>query len=206
MAIDMKVEIAEAARKLLMEKKVKKLTVKDIVDECHITRQAFYYHFEDIPDMFRWVLEKGAQLIREAGLGKDGEERLRYFMLMAINALPRVKKSIQTNYGDEIVRILTQQVYDLFEQTVEENNLYQQCSRSELKFILRYHSQAIMGILANWTEEDTKNLDKIVHQIYFIMTEGVSPFSYTAFLQKGRSVKVFYTPPFLSLHLNVNGN
>ena len=177
MAIDMKVEIAEAARKLLMEKKVKKLTVKDIVDECHITRQAFYYHFEDIPDMFRWVLEKGAQLIREAGLGKDGEERLRYFMLMAINALPRVKKSIQTNYGDEIVRILTQQVYDLFEQTVEENNLYQQCSRSELKFILRYHSQAIMGILANWTEEDTKNLDKIVHQIYFIMTEGVSPFS-----------------------------
>ena len=92
MAIDMKVEIAEAARKLLMEKKVKKLTVKDIVDECHITRQAFYYHFEDIPDMFRWVLEKGAQLIREAGLGKDGEERLRYFMLMAINALPRVKK------------------------------------------------------------------------------------------------------------------
>ena len=177
MAIDMKVEIAEAARKLLMEKKVKKLTVKDIVDECHITRQAFYYHFEDIPDMFRWVLEKGAQLIREAGLGKDGEERLRYFMLMAINALPRVKKSIQTNYGDEIVRIITQQVYDLFEQTVEENNLYQQCSRSELKFILRYHSQAIMGILANWTEEDTKNLDKIVHQIYFIMTEGVSPFS-----------------------------
>ena len=67
----MKVEIAEAARKLLMEKKVKKLTVKDIVDECHITRQAFYYHFEDIPDMFRWVLEKGAQLIREAGLGKE---------------------------------------------------------------------------------------------------------------------------------------
>ena len=51
MAIDMKKTIAEAASNLLLEKKVKKLTVKDIVEECHITRQAFYYHFEDIPDL-----------------------------------------------------------------------------------------------------------------------------------------------------------
>lgn len=58
MAIDMKEEIAEAARRLLMDKKVKKLTVKDIVEECHITRQAFYYHFEDIPDMLKWMLER----------------------------------------------------------------------------------------------------------------------------------------------------
>ena len=35
-----------------MEKNKKKLTVKDIVDECQITRQAFYYHFEDIPELF----------------------------------------------------------------------------------------------------------------------------------------------------------
>jgi len=55
MAIDMKKTIAEAASNLLFEKKVKKLTVKDIVEECHITRQAFYYHFEDIPDPLGFV-------------------------------------------------------------------------------------------------------------------------------------------------------
>ena len=54
MAIDMKKTIAEAASSLLFEKRVKKLTVKDIVEECHITRQAFYYHFEDIPDLIHW--------------------------------------------------------------------------------------------------------------------------------------------------------
>ena len=52
MPTDMKETIAEAAKRLLMEKHVKKLTVKDIVEECQITRQAFYYHFEDIPDLF----------------------------------------------------------------------------------------------------------------------------------------------------------
>ena len=57
--MDMKEIIAEAARKLILEKKVKKLTVKDIVEECQITRQAFYYHFEGIPDMIQWSIKRG---------------------------------------------------------------------------------------------------------------------------------------------------
>ena len=69
MAVDTKELIAEAVKRLLMQKKVKKLTVKDIVDECSITRQTFYYHFEDIPDLLKWVLErrKGAALPVPAG-------------------------------------------------------------------------------------------------------------------------------------------
>ncbi|MBM6930629.1 TetR family transcriptional regulator [[Clostridium] spiroforme] len=35
------------------------MTVKDIVDKCQITRQTFYYHFADITELFRWILEKG---------------------------------------------------------------------------------------------------------------------------------------------------
>ena len=65
MAIDMKKTIAEAASNLLFEKKVKKLTVKDIVEECHITRQAFYYHFEDIPDLIHWVLYQETEVVLE---------------------------------------------------------------------------------------------------------------------------------------------
>ena len=57
MPADMKQIIAQAAMNLLMRRGVKKLTVKDIVEECHITRQAFYYHFEDIPELFRWIME-----------------------------------------------------------------------------------------------------------------------------------------------------
>ena len=53
MAADMKEKILEASRKLLFEQKKRQLTVTDIVEECQITRQAFYYHFEDIPDMLK---------------------------------------------------------------------------------------------------------------------------------------------------------
>ena len=58
MAEDMRETIANAAKTLLFDKKVRKLTVKDIVEECHITRQTFYYHFEDIPDLMAWSLRR----------------------------------------------------------------------------------------------------------------------------------------------------
>ena len=54
MPVDMKEYISSTARNLVLEKKIKKLTVKDIVEACQITRQTFYYHFEGIPDLIEW--------------------------------------------------------------------------------------------------------------------------------------------------------
>ena len=70
MSDDMKETIAEAAKYLIFKKQVRKLTVKDIVNECQITRQTFYYHFEDIPGLFRWILKQDEKQMLEAGLQK----------------------------------------------------------------------------------------------------------------------------------------
>ena len=112
MPVDMKETIAEAARKLLMEKNRKKLTVKDIVEECNITRQAFYYHFEDIPELFRWIMERDTiKLLKGSQAFDDPEQRIRYFFLEAINVLPYIKKSMQSNYRDELAHLLTQNIF-----------------------------------------------------------------------------------------------
>ena len=176
MPVDMKGAIAEAAMTLLMEKNKKKLTVKDIVDECQITRQAFYYHFEDIPELFRWIMERDTErLLKDSQSLDDPEQRIRYFFLEAINALPYLKRSMQSNYRDELESLLTQNVYNLFEHVIEEGNLYRNKTRMEVKLIMRYHCQAVLGVLREWTDEDTKNLDMIVHQVYLLMTGNVSP-------------------------------
>lgn len=176
MPVDMKETIAEAAKTLLMEKNKKKLTVKDIVDECKITRQAFYYHFADIPELLRWILERETEkMLKDSQALGDPEQSLRYFFLKAINVLTYVKKGMQSNYRDELERLLTQNIYNLFEQVIDSGNLYRNNTRLEVKLILRYHSQAILGILREWTDEDTNNLDTIVRQVYLLMTGKTSP-------------------------------
>lgn len=176
MPVDMKETIAEAARKLLMEKNRKKLTVKDIVEECNITRQAFYYRFEDIPELFRWIMERDTiKLLKGSQTFDDPEQRIRYFFLEAINVLPYIKKSMQSNYRDELAHLLTQNIYNLFEHIIESGNLYRSNSRLEVKLIIRYHCQAVLGLLREWTDEDTHNLDMIAHQVYVLMAGESSP-------------------------------
>ncbi len=176
MATDMKQTIAQAAKVLVMKKGVKRLTVKDIVEECHITRQAFYYHFEDIPALFRWMIEQDTRRnMRQARTLEDGEARLRYLLVMAINALPYVKKGMAGSYREEMERFLDRYLQQLFEEVCDEQGLYQNCTRFEANLILRYHSQAILGLLRGWTENDTKNLDRITHVVFRLVTEGIPP-------------------------------
>lgn len=176
MPADMKETIAKAAMTLLTQHHVKKLTVKDIVEQCHITRQSFYYHFEDIPDLFRWMLEKRSAQILEETLAKEStEDGLRCFLVMAIHISPYVKRGIGTSYQAELEALLRRYIQQFFLMAAERKNYYSQCSMSEVRIISRYHSLAILGMLQEWTEQDTENMDQIVNIVYRLMTKGIPP-------------------------------
>ena len=54
--------------KLLKQKSVDKVTVKDICDECEINRNTFYYYFKDIYDVLNNIfMEEIEKNLREAG-------------------------------------------------------------------------------------------------------------------------------------------
>ena len=178
MPADMKETIAQAAMTLLTERHVKKLTVKDIVEECHITRQAFYYHFADIPEMFRWILEQqGQRVLLESRAEALGEEGLRSLFVMALEAMPYMRRAESSPYGRELQQLVAQSIQNVFEKAIEERGMYAQCSHMEVRLILRYHVGAILGLFQSWTPEDTKNLDFIVHTVYRLMMEGIPPCS-----------------------------
>ena len=54
MPVDMKAKIAQTLYELLKHKSLDKITVKELVDTCNISRQSFYYHFQDIMDVVEW--------------------------------------------------------------------------------------------------------------------------------------------------------
>ena len=46
---------------------------------------------------------------------------------------------------------------------------YEGYSDKDREFILHYHCQAVMGLLREWTKQDTENIGYIVHQIYLLL-------------------------------------
>ncbi|MGL4485127.1 MAG: TetR family transcriptional regulator, partial [Anaerovoracaceae bacterium] len=47
--------LGAALKKLLSERTLEKISIKDISKECAVNRQTFYYHFKDVFDLFEWV-------------------------------------------------------------------------------------------------------------------------------------------------------
>lgn len=44
--------------KLLNERPLSKITIKDIVTDCGINRNSFYYHYQDIPSLIEEVIKE----------------------------------------------------------------------------------------------------------------------------------------------------
>ena len=82
---------------------------------------------------------------------------------------------MQTGYRDELERMITDAIYRCFAEVVEREDLYRGYSRAEVRLILRYHTQAVTGLLESWTDEDSKNLDQIVSLVYRMVQGEVSP-------------------------------
>lgn len=61
-----KLQMAQALKRLIKDRPFSKITVQDIVAECNINRNTFYYHFENNYDLLSFAYELEVQNIAEA--------------------------------------------------------------------------------------------------------------------------------------------
>ena len=47
--------LEESLKKLMLHKPLDKITIRDLTEDCGISRMAFYYHFKDIYDLVEWA-------------------------------------------------------------------------------------------------------------------------------------------------------
>ena len=57
--------IKSSFMKLLNQQPLSKISVRDIVEDCGINRNSFYYHFQDIPSLIEVIIKEDADRITE---------------------------------------------------------------------------------------------------------------------------------------------
>ncbi|MBP3585384.1 MAG: TetR family transcriptional regulator, partial [Peptococcaceae bacterium] len=90
--------IAETFVELSRQKSIDKVTVKDVVEACHVSRQTFYYHFQDLTDVMEWMLcQTTEQMLAECLKAENAEEALHIFVSTISNhtkgILPKLLES-----------------------------------------------------------------------------------------------------------------
>ena len=81
MSLLTKQKLASSLKKAMEKKPLSKVTVSELIKDCNINRNTFYYHFSDIYDLLKWTLEQEAiEVVKKIDLLVDTEEAIRFVM------------------------------------------------------------------------------------------------------------------------------
>lgn len=103
---DMKTMILEAFVEQCQKKNIDKVTVKDVVESCGISRQTFYYHFQDILDVIEWGMEQAMQAALAISLREETlEGALEVFFDLAVQRRETILRLMQSQRRDRLTKI-----------------------------------------------------------------------------------------------------
>ena len=111
MPMDMKAKIGETLSQLLCRKPLDKITVKELVDTCGISRQTFYYHFQDIMDVVEWNQRQSLRQAIEASLAAPtGRDAIRGIVAETVKRREQIRQMLSFQRGREIEQLLVKAV------------------------------------------------------------------------------------------------
>lgn len=170
MLVEMKNIIAETFATLVKQKGIDKVTVKSLIDACHISRQTFYYHFQDIMDVVEWSTQKALQDILSRSLEKDTpQEALDVLISSILENKVLLRKLLDSQRRGEMEHLFMMTARSFFEETLKARGPTLSVSYADLDIALDFFAFGITGtILRNLAQERT-DTRKLAEQICRIL-------------------------------------
>ncbi len=171
MPSDMKERIAREFAELARTKSIDKITVKDIVEACHITRQTFYYHFQDLIDVIDWSLRQAMEELVEKSIRIDSREQvIELFLSEAAKARGLLRKLLASQLREQTERLIVESVRSYFREMVERRELLQDVSLSDAQVALDFYTFATVGMMLEYCSRPNLDVKRLAGQITRLMS------------------------------------
>lgn len=160
--------LVEALKTLMKKKALAKITIQEITALCGLRRQTFYYYFEDIYDLLRWMIqEEAVSLLKQHDgtlLWQEGLLQLFQYLdenravyLCALNSMGR----------NHIRQLFEQDIYAIIHYTVQQIGQGIdvegiRLSKRDTDMMTQFYVLALAGIVESWLKGE---LDQTPHEL-----------------------------------------
>lgn len=154
-----KLQLAQALREKMQTKPLQKITIQEIANACNLNRQTFYYHFHDIYELLRWMLEEEAQNILKGRLTSDTwTDVLRRLVQFLEENAQVCRSALEALQYDTIHRFLRLDIEPIVKELVDEVAAGMQVEERFLQFLTHFYTISIAAQLLDWMEGGQKEL------------------------------------------------
>ena len=151
-----KKSLAESLKKAMKSKPLSKITVSEIILDCGVNRKTFYYHFENIYALLKWMLEQEAiEVVKSFDLLVNPEEAFsfaidyvdenKHILNCAYDSMGReeMKRFFATDF-EGILRSIIDSIATESNLTIDENFK---------SFLVSFYMEALAGMLINYFQD-----------------------------------------------------
>lgn len=170
--------LARSLRNAMQKKPFSKITVTEIITDCGVNRKTFYYHFQDIYDLLRWMVQQDAvEVVKNFDLNSDISEAIS-FVMDYIDDNNHLVTCAYDSIGHDVVKsffysdfiALTEEYIGQMEKQFDKH-----LEDKYKAFLSKFYTEALSGMLMEWIKNREEiNKELVISHITKTMTTSLT--------------------------------
>lgn len=172
---DMKARIADTLNELLKHKELDKITVKELVDTCNISRQTFYYHFQDIMDVVEWYQDQALQLSIERSLeAPTYREAIRGVVFETFQHRELILQLMASQRREQMEILFVKAVRTYLLELLRGKGPNVSCSTEDIETMLSFCSCGLVGMMLMSLKQKSPDVEAMAERMCRLLTGEIS--------------------------------
>ena len=168
--------LEESLKHMLLKKPLDKITIRDITEDCGISRMTFYYHFKDIYDLVEWACMEDAA---KALANKKTYDTWQQGFIQIFHAVRENKVFVMNVYRcvsrEQVEKYLVPLTDQLIMGVIAERSAGMTVREEDKQFIAQVHSYSFVGLMLDWIKDDMRaDPEELVNRLAMVIHGGIT--------------------------------
>ena len=168
-----KLALADSLKKLMQHRPLDKITVKELVENCGVNHQTFYYHFRDIYDLLGWIFQTEAY---DAILDCQSYDTWQKGLLKILQYVQKNSafcvNAFRSLGREQLESFLNNATSALLSSVMDELSEGYRLRETDKTFIVQFFTFAITGMLTDWMRSGMQAKPEALVQELGTLMEG----------------------------------
>lgn len=169
--------MAASLKRHMETKPLSRITISEICNDCGINRKTFYYHFQDIYALLRWMLDREAvEVVRKSDLIHDYKEVL-HFIFDYVEQNNKIINCAYDALGREGMRLLfAPDFLSIVENLITEieDHMNVSLDKKYKEFLCDFYTNALTGLLIDWFQgTDSRSRENMIEYLFFTIKSSI---------------------------------
>ena len=165
-----KLLISQSFLELLKKRSIDKITVRDIVEGCNITRQTFYYHFKDVFDLIEWIIKIDCEKVLIISIQESNPRKVaEVFIEFVKKHGEMLDKLMQSKERAIIENIIINSVNRYITELIKKKAI-PNITQKDLDMAVDFYSFGIIGVMKGIHEKENIDINEMADRFIRLLT------------------------------------